>query len=94
MLFYVTSDSTWNNMTEASDNVRLYLTIYGGISAANSLFTFIRAFLFAYGGITAAINIHNRLLSRILKVRVYCLKMELIFTSIPVIVVIFCQTTE
>lgn len=52
-----------------SSDVRFYLTMYGSIAAANTVFTALRAFLFAYGAICAATVIHNRLLDRVLKVR-------------------------
>uniref|UniRef100_A0A7N8X5W2 ATP-binding cassette, sub-family C (CFTR/MRP), member 10 n=1 Tax=Mastacembelus armatus TaxID=205130 RepID=A0A7N8X5W2_9TELE len=60
--------------TFASNNtnsdVRFYLTVYGSIAAANTVFTALRAFLFAYGAICAATTIHNRLLDRVLKATV------------------------
>ena len=56
-------------MTDSEDNVAFYLTVYGILGVANSLFTLVRAFLFAYGGICAATKIHRLLLARILKVR-------------------------
>ncbi|XP_019356117.1 ATP-binding cassette sub-family C member 10 isoform X1 [Alligator mississippiensis] len=48
-------------------NVNFYLSVYGGIAGANSLFTILRAFLFAYGTIRAATIIHSRLLQRVTK---------------------------
>ncbi|XP_015276967.1 PREDICTED: multidrug resistance-associated protein 7 [Gekko japonicus] len=48
-------------------DVKFYLTVYGSIAGANSVFTILRAFLFAYGTIRAAAVIHNRLLRRIMK---------------------------
>lgn len=45
-----------------------YLAVYGGIAAANTIFTFVRAFLFAYGGLQAAKYLHNRLVNVILQV--------------------------
>ncbi|KAK2817485.1 hypothetical protein Q5P01_025676 [Channa striata] len=53
-----------------SSDVRFYLTVYGSIAAANTVFTALRAFLFAYGAICAATAIHNRLLDRVLKATV------------------------
>ncbi|NXO61500.1 MRP7 protein, partial [Phainopepla nitens] len=53
-----------------SVDVNFYLTVYGGIAGANSLFTIIRAFLFAYGALRAATVIHDRLLQRVLKATV------------------------
>ncbi|XP_024116451.1 multidrug resistance-associated protein 7 [Oryzias melastigma] len=52
---------------DSSRDVRFYLTVYGSIGAANTVFTAIRAFLFAYGVIRAASVIHNRLLDQILQ---------------------------
>ena len=56
------------NVTEAEDNVRFYLTVYGSLAGANTFFTLIRAFLFAYGGVCAAKVVHKDLLASILKV--------------------------
>lgn len=56
--------------SNGSRDVNFYLTVYGSIAVANSLFTILRAFLFAYGTIRAATVIHNRLLQRALKVKV------------------------
>eukprot|EP00794_Sanderia_malayensis_P019839 gene19839-21781_t len=46
----------------SSTDVKFYLTVYGAIAGANTVFTLFRAFLFAYGGIEAAKIIHKRLL--------------------------------
>ena len=46
-----------------------YLGIYGGLAAANTCFTFIRAFLFACGGLKAAQHMHSRLVDVILKAK-------------------------
>ena len=51
--------------------VRQYLSMYGGIAVANSMFSLFRAFLFAYGGITAARKLHQRLLAVILRARTW-----------------------
>ncbi|XP_062293834.1 ATP-binding cassette sub-family C member 10 isoform X2 [Scomber scombrus] len=56
--------------TNLSSDVRFYLTVYGSIAAANTVFTALRAFLFAYGAVCAATAIHNRLLDRVLKATV------------------------
>ncbi|KAM6128193.1 ATP-binding cassette sub-family C member 10 isoform 2-T2 [Pterocles gutturalis] len=56
--------------SNGSLDVNFYLTVYGSIAGANSLFTVLRAFLFAYGTIHAAVVIHNRLLQRVLKATV------------------------
>ncbi|XP_068583608.1 LOW QUALITY PROTEIN: ATP-binding cassette sub-family C member 10 [Cebidichthys violaceus] len=53
-----------------SSDVRFYLTVYGSVAAANTIFTALRAFLFAYGAICAATAIHDRLLDRVLKATV------------------------
>uniref|UniRef100_A0A3Q3IQJ7 ATP-binding cassette sub-family C member 10 n=1 Tax=Monopterus albus TaxID=43700 RepID=A0A3Q3IQJ7_MONAL len=53
-----------------SSDVKFYLTVYGSIAVANTIFTALRAFLFAYGAICAATAIHNRLLDRGLKATV------------------------
>uniref|UniRef100_A0A8C5GMU9 ATP-binding cassette, sub-family C (CFTR/MRP), member 10 n=1 Tax=Gouania willdenowi TaxID=441366 RepID=A0A8C5GMU9_GOUWI len=53
---------------EINSDVKFYLTVYGSIAAANTVFTALRAFLFAYGVVCAASSIHNRLLDRIMKV--------------------------
>ncbi|GBM02676.1 Multidrug resistance-associated protein 7 [Araneus ventricosus] len=48
-------------------SLTFYLSIYGVLAGANSIFTLFRAFLFAYAGIKAAITLHNRLLKIIMK---------------------------
>ncbi|CAL1292974.1 unnamed protein product [Larinioides sclopetarius] len=48
-------------------SLTFYLSIYGVLAGANSIFTLFRAFLFAYAGIKAAITLHNRLLNIIIK---------------------------
>ncbi|XP_050731824.1 ATP-binding cassette sub-family C member 10-like [Eriocheir sinensis] len=47
-----------------------YLTVYGVLAAANTLFTLMRAFLFAYGGVTAARTLHKRLLDSVLYAKI------------------------
>lgn len=64
----VPTESPLLNLTTAGDKVMFYLTVYGSLAGANSLFTLLRAFLFAYGGICAAQKIHKDLLVSILKV--------------------------
>ncbi|WAR19116.1 MRP7-like protein [Mya arenaria] len=59
--------TTPSMLVTAGDNVMFYLTVYGCLAGANSVFTLFRAFLFAYGGICAARTIHTRLLTNILK---------------------------
>lgn len=46
-----------------------YLAVYGGIAAANTIFTFLRAFLFAYGGLKAATFLHNSLVDIVLQAK-------------------------
>ncbi|XP_042318198.1 ATP-binding cassette sub-family C member 10 isoform X2 [Sceloporus undulatus] len=53
--------------SNAASDVNFYLTVYGCIAGANSVFTILRSFLFAYGTIHAATVIHNRLLRRVMK---------------------------
>uniref|UniRef100_A0A8C1T8S2 ATP-binding cassette, sub-family C (CFTR/MRP), member 10 n=1 Tax=Cyprinus carpio TaxID=7962 RepID=A0A8C1T8S2_CYPCA len=61
----MTQDSeTSGNM---SSELKFYMTVYGSLAAANTVFTAARAFLFAYGAICAATVIHKRLLSSVLK---------------------------
>lgn len=55
------------DLTDAEDNVSFYLTVYGSLAGANSLFTLMRAFFFAYGGICAAQVLHRQLLASVLK---------------------------
>ena len=56
------------NVTVSSQDPVFYLSVYGGIAVANSVFTLIRAFAFAYGGLKAAELLHKRLMDVILKV--------------------------
>ncbi|XP_047433724.1 ATP-binding cassette sub-family C member 10 [Mugil cephalus] len=56
--------------SDVNSSVRFYLSVYGSIAAANTVFTALRAFLFAYGVVCAASAIHNRLLDRVLKATV------------------------
>ncbi|NXD12515.1 MRP7 protein, partial [Nothocercus nigrocapillus] len=51
-------------------DVTFYLTVYGSIAGANSLFTALRAFLFAFGTIRAATVVHSRLLQQVIKATV------------------------
>uniref|UniRef100_A0A669B340 ATP-binding cassette sub-family C member 10 n=1 Tax=Oreochromis niloticus TaxID=8128 RepID=A0A669B340_ORENI len=48
-------------------DIKFYLTVYGSIAVANTVFTALRAFLFAYGVMCAASAIHNRLLNKVFK---------------------------
>lgn len=54
----------------SSGNLTFYLSVYGGIAAANSIFTALRALLFALGTVHAATTIHRRLLQRVLRATV------------------------
>ncbi|XP_072319130.1 ATP-binding cassette sub-family C member 10 [Eucyclogobius newberryi] len=58
------------SLNNLSSDVKFYLTVYGGIAVANTVFTALRAFLFAYGAIRAATTVHSRLLDRVLKATV------------------------
>ncbi|XP_046714407.1 ATP-binding cassette sub-family C member 10, partial [Silurus meridionalis] len=53
-----------------SSELKFYMTVYGSLAAANTVFTAARAFLFAYGAIHAATVIHRRLLDNVLKATV------------------------
>ncbi|XP_030627919.1 multidrug resistance-associated protein 7 [Chanos chanos] len=53
-----------------SSELKFYMTVYGSLAAANTVFTAARAFLFAYGTICAATIIHRRLLNSVLKATV------------------------
>lgn len=66
----LTHSVPWRNVTEASDNLSFYMTVYGSLAGANSVFTLVRAFLFAYSGIAAAKTIHQQLLGSIMKVTI------------------------
>lgn len=64
----MTGSLDWANKTETGDNVAFYMTVYGSLAGANSVFTLARAFLFAYSGIAAAKTVHQQLFSSIMKV--------------------------
>lgn len=55
-------------LNDIDADVKFYLTVYGSIAVANTVFTALRAFLFAYGVMCAASAIHNRLLNQVFKV--------------------------
>jgi ATP-binding cassette, subfamily C (CFTR/MRP), member 10 len=40
-----------------------HLVVYGGVVAANFVFTLFRSFLFAYGGLRGAVRVHESLIS-------------------------------
>ncbi|CAH2256577.1 multidrug resistance-associated 7 [Pelobates cultripes] len=61
---------TKSEKQNSSVNIKFYLSIYGGIAVANSVFTALRAILFALGTVHAAKIIHQRLLKRVLKATV------------------------
>ncbi|XP_066282147.1 ATP-binding cassette sub-family C member 10-like [Branchiostoma lanceolatum] len=54
----------------ATDDITFYLTVYGALAGANTVFTLFRAFLFAYGGICAARVLHDQLINSILKAKI------------------------
>ncbi|XP_076880787.1 ATP-binding cassette sub-family C member 10 [Brachyhypopomus gauderio] len=56
--------NAFGNMTS---ELTFYMTVYGCLAAANTIFTAARAFLFAYGAIHAATALHKRLLNSVLK---------------------------
>ncbi|KAM6940945.1 LOW QUALITY PROTEIN: ATP-binding cassette sub-family C member 10 [Lycodopsis pacificus] len=66
----LSSLQTLASSSNMSSDVRFYLTVYGSVAAANTVFTALRAFLFAYGAVCAAAVIHDRLLERVLKATV------------------------
>lgn len=73
MLYYLSSSRSPVRWAESagqnsSGNLTFYLSVYGGIAAANSIFTALRALLFALGTVHAATTIHRRLLQRVLRV--------------------------
>ncbi|XP_018411207.1 PREDICTED: multidrug resistance-associated protein 7 [Nanorana parkeri] len=57
---------TESSSQNSSGDITFYLSVYGGIAAANSIFTALRALLFALGTVHAATVIHRRLLQRVL----------------------------
>ncbi|XP_067149343.1 ATP-binding cassette sub-family C member 10 isoform X3 [Apteryx mantelli] len=70
LVFPIQALDTATVTSNGSLDVTFYLTVYGSIAGANSLFTILRAFLFAYGTIRAATVIHSRLLQRVMKATV------------------------
>lgn len=66
LLFHV-PDRGSETLGNVSSELKFYMTVYGALAAANTLFTAARAFLFAYGAICAATVVHKRLLSSVLK---------------------------
>ncbi|XP_058646611.1 ATP-binding cassette sub-family C member 10 isoform X2 [Onychostoma macrolepis] len=64
LMFHAPGSETAGNV---SSELKFYMTVYGSLAAANTVFTAARAFLFAYGAICAATVIHKRLLSSVLK---------------------------
>uniref|UniRef100_A0A8B9P5N0 ATP-binding cassette, sub-family C (CFTR/MRP), member 10 n=1 Tax=Apteryx owenii TaxID=8824 RepID=A0A8B9P5N0_APTOW len=70
LVFPIQALDTATVTSNGSLDVTFYLTVYGSIAGANSLFTILRAFLFAYGTIRAATVIHSRLLQQVMKATV------------------------
>ncbi|NWI13381.1 MRP7 protein, partial [Crypturellus soui] len=70
LVFPVRALDTATVPSNGSLDVTFYLTVYGSIAGANSLFTVLRAFLFAFGTIRAATIVHSRLLQRVMKATV------------------------
>lgn len=52
---------------ESNVNGTFYLTVYGSLIAANSVFTIIRAFSFAFFGISATKALHSSMLQNVLR---------------------------
>ncbi|KAK3562319.1 hypothetical protein QTP86_033307 [Hemibagrus guttatus] len=67
LMFHCQVRHSFGNM---SSELKFYMTVYGSLAVANTLFTAARAFLFAYGAIHAATVIHRRLLDSVLKATV------------------------
>uniref|UniRef100_A0A673J3E3 ATP-binding cassette sub-family C member 10 n=1 Tax=Sinocyclocheilus rhinocerous TaxID=307959 RepID=A0A673J3E3_9TELE len=66
-LMFHASDRGSETSGNMSSELKFYMTVYGSLAAANTVFTAARAFLFAYGAICAATVVHKRLLSSVLK---------------------------
>ncbi|XP_063055081.1 ATP-binding cassette sub-family C member 10 [Engraulis encrasicolus] len=64
-------ETWWSTSSSLGANIsaelKFYMTVYGSLAGANTLFTAARSFLFAYGAICAARVAHRRLLHRVLK---------------------------
>lgn len=60
-----------NSSLDSNSKARYYLTVYGSLGVANSIFTLIRAFLFAYGGVCAAKKVQVLLLNTIMNAKTY-----------------------
>uniref|UniRef100_A0A4W4GHG7 ATP-binding cassette, sub-family C (CFTR/MRP), member 10 n=1 Tax=Electrophorus electricus TaxID=8005 RepID=A0A4W4GHG7_ELEEL len=56
-----------NAVGNMSSELKFYMTVYGSLAGANTVFTAARAFLFAYGAIHAATVLHKKLLNSVLK---------------------------
>ncbi|GAA6102451.1 ATP-binding cassette sub-family C member 10 isoform X1 [Tachysurus ichikawai] len=67
LLYHFPVRDSFGNM---SSELKFYMTVYGSLAVANTLFTAARAFFFAYGAIQAATVIHRRLLDSVLKATV------------------------
>ncbi|KAG0475640.1 hypothetical protein HPP92_015326 [Vanilla planifolia] len=63
--------SFWVDSRTGANHTGLYLVILSLFSAANSILTFLRAFSFAYGGLKAALQVHNKLLIKIVNAPIY-----------------------
>ncbi|TKR89661.1 hypothetical protein L596_013728 [Steinernema carpocapsae] len=59
-IYAIKEDESWNQTI-------FYLTVYGCLAGANTIFTLIRAFLFAYGGVVSAKNLHKNVLRKVLR---------------------------
>uniref|UniRef100_A0A4W4GEN7 ATP-binding cassette sub-family C member 10 n=1 Tax=Electrophorus electricus TaxID=8005 RepID=A0A4W4GEN7_ELEEL len=70
----VTADKPWlydglNAVGNMSSELKFYMTVYGSLAGANTVFTAARAFLFAYGAIHAATVLHKKLLNSVSPVK-------------------------
>ncbi|XP_073104173.1 ABC transporter C family member 13 isoform X5 [Elaeis guineensis] len=63
--------SYWVDTTTGTENTRFYLVILSIFGLANSIFTLARAFSFAYGGLRAAVQVHNKLLNKLVNAPVH-----------------------
>ncbi|KAG1326564.1 putative ABC transporter C family member 5 [Cocos nucifera] len=63
--------SHWVDATTGTENTRFYLVILSIFGLANSLFTLARAFSFSYGGLRAAVQVHTKLLNKLVNAPVH-----------------------
>ncbi|XP_038982338.1 ABC transporter C family member 13-like isoform X1 [Phoenix dactylifera] len=63
--------SHWVDNTTGTENTRFYLVILSIFGLVNSLFTLARAFSFSYGGLRAAVQVHTKLLNKLVDAPVH-----------------------